>query len=127
VLELDHYLDVLLRKPGGVRNARVVNELGESVTAYRDAFLKARPDAFSAFVQILFLSRRYTREAVLAGIGQARAERIYDVERVEAMIAATLAKPHAPAARPAVVQGPAVQQPALAAYDRLLAGSVVTA
>lgn len=120
VLELDHYLDVLLRKPGGVRHARVVNELGEVVTSYRDAFLKARPDAFSAFVEVLFLSRRYTREAVLAGIQKARDERIYDVERVEALIAATLAAPHQPGLRLAVPKGPVVQQPALAEYDRLL-------
>ena len=120
VLELDHYLDVLLHKPGGVRNARVVNELGESVTSYRDAFLEARPDAFSAFVKILILSRRYTREAVLAGIEKARDERIYDVERVEALIAATLAEPHQPASEVAVPTGPVVQQPPLAEYDRLL-------
>jgi transposase len=127
VLELDHYLDVLLRKPGGVRNARVVNELGKSVTAYREAFLKVRPDAFSAFVQILFLSRRYTHAAVLAGITKARTERVYDVERVEALIAATLAEPLAPAGESAVAQGPAVQQPSLAAYDRLMATSEVSA
>ena len=120
VLELDHYLDVLLRKPGGVRNARVVNQLGETVTAYREAFLKARPDAFSAFVEILFLSRRYTREAVLAGIGRALSERIYDVDRVEALIAATLAEPHGPVAGLAVARGPVVKQPPLTDYDGLL-------
>lgn len=59
------------------------------------------------------------REAPLAGIQKARDRRIYDVERVEARIAATLAAPHQPGFRLAVPEGPVVQQPALVEYDRL--------
>ncbi len=125
MLELDHYLDVLMRKPGGVRHARVVNQLGAEATAYRDAFLSHNPDAYGGFVQILLLCRRYTREAVLAGIAQARAERIYDVARVEALIAKALGQPTAVIM--AVPSGPVVRQPALEAYDSLLPAAGVVA
>ena len=124
-LELDHYLDVLLRKPGGVRHARVVKELGEEVTAYRDAFLAHNPDAYATFVEILLLSRRYTREAVLAGIAKARAERIYDADRVEALIAGALDS--APLSLVVPPAGPRVNQPSPARYDALVAAAGVTA
>ncbi len=124
-LELDHYLDVLLRKPGGVRHARVVKELGEEVTAYRDAFLAHNPDAYKDFVQILLLSRRYTREAVLAGIAKARAERVYDPERVEALIAGALQS--APLLATAPPAGPRVDQPSPARYDALVTAAGVNA
>lgn len=117
VLSLDHYLEVLVRKPGGVRHARVVAELGQEVTAYRDAFLAAKPDAYSAFVQILLLSRRYTLEAVVAGIAQAHRDRLYDVAQVEALIAGHIGRvgrvvdiPHSPV----------VRQHSPQAYDELL-------
>jgi len=116
VLELDHYLDVLDRKPGAVRHARVVNDLGEEVRAYRDAFLAHNPEAYRSLIDILFLCRRYTREAVLSGIHTARAERIYDPERVEVLVRDAL--PETPAA--AVPLGPTVAKPELGAYDALV-------
>lgn len=124
-LELDHYLDVLLRKPGGVRHARVIRELGEEVSAYRDAFLAQNPDAYKSFVEILLLSRRYTREAVLTGVAKARAERIYDAERVAALIAGALG--NAPVTGTAVPTGPKVQQPSPAQYDALVVAAGVKA
>ena len=118
VLDLDHYLDVLTRKPGGVRHARVVNQLGQEVRAYRDAFLAHNPDAYRAFVDILLLCRRFTREAVLAGIAKARAERVYDVARVESFIADGLEQPMATIS--VATAGPLVRQPALDPYDALV-------
>lgn len=119
ILDLDHYLDVLVHKPGGVRHARVVNQLGEEVRAYRDAFLHLHPDAYGTFVQILLLSRHYTLEAVVAGIAKAHTERIYDVARVESLIANGTAG----AAARAVRTGPTVRQPALDQYDGLVAAT----
>lgn len=124
-LEIDHYLDVLLRKPGGVRHARVVRELGEEVTAYRDAFLAYNPDAYKSFVEILLLSRRYTREAVLSGIAKARRERIYVPERVEDLIAQALHATPVTAAAP--LAGPRVNQPSPARYDALVAAAAAAA
>jgi transposase len=118
VLLLDHYLEVLVRKPGGVRHARVVKDLGREVTAYRDAFLAARPDAFSAFVQILLLSRRYTLDAVLAGIAQAHRDRVYDTAQVEALIASHLGRASQPVG--AIPASPAVHQHRPEIYDDLL-------
>ncbi len=127
VLELDHYLDVLVRKPGGVRHARVVNQLGKEVMAYRDDFLRLYPDAYGTFVKILMLSRSYTLDAVVAGIRTARAERIYDVARVEALIAGGLLS-CVPQARSAPVPaGPVVNQPSPGQYDALLAAAAVIA
>lgn len=127
VLELDHYLDVLVRKPGGVRHARVVNQLGQEVRAYRDDFLRLYPDAYGTFVKILMLSRSYTLDAVVAGIRTARAERIYDAVRVEALISGGLT-PRAPQACAAPVPaGPVVSQPPPDQYDALLASAAVIA
>lgn len=121
VLDLEHYLDVLMRKPGGVRHARVVRDLGQTVEAYRDAFLAARPDAYRSFVDILLLCRRHPREVVLAAIAQAHAERIYDVAGVERLITSGQ-RPSDTAELPA---GPAVHQPPVARYDTLVANQEV--
>jgi transposase len=119
VLELDHYLDVLTHKPGGVRHARVVAELGETLTSYRDAFLQARPDAYHEFVAILLLSRRYTLAAVLEAVAVARAERVYDARRVAALLETTLSQG---GEIPPVPFGPRVEQTPPKAYDELLSG-----
>lgn len=124
ILELDHYLDVLTRKPGAVRHARVVNQLGQEVSAYRDAFLAHNPDAYRAFVDILLLCRHFTREAVLAGIARARAERVYDVARVESLIKGFLERPVT--ATEWAVSGPSVRQQPLDRYDDLVGAAGVT-
>jgi len=122
ILALEHYLDVLAHKPGGVRNARVVYALGEEVRAYRDAFLRAQPNGYRALVDILLLTRRYTTDAVLAGICQALAERIYDVAQVEQLIARALGQTPPDPERPVeALQGPEVAQRDLRDYDDLLA------
>ena len=115
-LAIEHYLDVLLAKPGAVRNARVVADLGGSVTAYRDAFLAARPDAYRAFVDVLMLLRRHSREAVVEGIRQAHAERLFDPGAVARLVR----EAEGGVTVPAQVSGPTVDQPAPSVYDALL-------
>jgi transposase len=123
VLVLDHYLDVLIRKPAAVRHARVVVELGQVVTSYRDAFLRARPEAHRDFVRILLLSRRYTLPAVERAIAKAHTDRIYDADRVAALLEAELGKAQDSSMPP--VAGPKVEQTPPEAYDELLTGAPV--
>ena len=79
-LVLDHYLDLLRHKPGGVRNARVVRNLGSVFQAYQTAFLEARPQAYGALVEVLFLFRRFPAATVLAALPAAQAARCFDAE-----------------------------------------------
>jgi transposase len=119
VLELDHYLDVLARKPGAIRHARVVSELGSIITSYRDAFLAARPQAYSEFVRILLLVRRHTLPAVLEAIATAHERRLYDAQSVESLLGSMSAKGESGSLPPI---GPRVEQTPPTAYDELLTG-----
>jgi len=100
-----------------------VRQLGEEVMAYQAAYLKARPDDYAGFVQILMLSRRYTLGAVLEGIAQARRERVYDPpaveERLRAKLGLTCAASEAVDLRG---WGPKVAEARLDVYDRLVRG-----
>ena len=116
-LQLDHYRDVLRVKPGAVRNARVVRDLGPLLRAYQDAFFHTNPSAYGAFVEILFLFRRFPAEHMLAILPAAQADRCFTVEALTEYLTQ-----HRPAARESdsPTPGPTVVQPAPALYEELL-------
>jgi hypothetical protein len=76
VLDLDHYLEILLRKPGAMPGATALTQARGSgaFTATHDAFWaaarKAHGDAAGtrALVEVLLLHRHLDRDDVLAGI-----------------------------------------------------------
>lgn len=118
MLRLEHYLDVLQRKPGAVRHARVVAQLGPVVTRYRDVFLQARPDAYGEFVRVLLLVRTYPWNLVLQAMRLATERRIYSAEGVAGVLAECRGVlPATPALLPS---GPRVQQPEPGLFDALL-------
>lgn len=120
VLLLEHYLDALERKPGAIRHARVVAQLGLAVTAYRDAFLKAQPEAYSEFVRILLFVRSYPWPMVLQAITLATERRVYSAAGAE-QILRECRSDEPEAVGPS--EGPSVDQPNPAQYDELVVAS----
>jgi transposase len=145
VLDLDHYLEVLLRKPGALPGATALTRaraLG-TFTATHDAFWAAARKALGdsagtrALIEVLLLHRHLTHADVLAGITAALSVRSVnaDVVAVEARKAAQqhsadAAEPSAPTRRERVVSLtewrladlPTDERPlpSVAAYDELL-------
>ncbi len=118
VLRLEHYLDVLERKPGAVRHARVVAQLDPVATAYRDAFLKAQPQAYSEFVRVLLLVRTHPWLLVLSAMALATERRVYSAAGVEQIVHECQGS--AVTGTIALPRGPRVQQPDPARFDELV-------
>lgn len=79
VLELDHYLEILLRKPGALPGATALTQARAAgvFTAEHDAFWAAARKHHGdsagtrALIEVLLLHRHLDRDAVLAGISAA--------------------------------------------------------
>lgn len=121
VLLLEHYLDVLVRKPGAVRHARVVAQLDPVATAYRDAFLKAQPQAYSEFVRVLLLVRTYPWPLVLSAMALATERRVYSAAGVDEIVREC--RGNAVGRTAVLPHGPRVQQPDPARFDELVGAS----
>lgn len=132
VLSLDHYLDVLTRKPGALPGALALAQARTSgaFTATHDAWWAAaraahpqdEPAATQALIEVLLLHRQLPEEAVLAGIAAALAigSANPDVVAVQARHAAASPGAGAVLALPARIGPDTRPVPSLAAYDRLL-------
>ena len=118
-LDLLHYLEALQQKPGAVRNARVVRELGTVVRAYQDAFFAVHPTAYGAFVDILWLFRRFPAAQIIGALPDAQAAGCFEAEalsrRLSLAVPADRMLPE-PARVPA---GPPVFQPHPRLYNQL--------
>jgi transposase len=141
-LDLDHYLEALVRKPGArpgataLEQARAAGKFTPVHDAWWAAARKAHGDAAGtrALVEVLLLHRHMDSENVVAGLAAAlRAGALTaDAVALEARKAADAGEPHgpAPAAAPAVTSLTARRLeklpadtrplPSVAAYDQLL-------
>jgi Transposase and inactivated derivatives len=148
-LELDHYLEALVRKPGALpgstvlEQARAAGKFTPVHDAWWAAVRKARGDAEGtrALIQVLLLHRSMTHEHVVAGIATALAAGALtpDAVAVEARKAAQTAEAaeDSPALAPAATSPPRVRSltqrrlqaalpedtrplPSVAPYDQLL-------
>jgi len=145
VLDLDHYLEILLRKPGALpgatalAQARAAGVFAGEHEAFWAAARKAHGDAAGtrALVEVLLLHRYLDRDNVLAGISAALSvgSASADVVAVEARKAAGQRGSAPPAASPpggaprvvslterrlAALPGDDRPLPSVAAYDQLL-------
>jgi transposase len=145
VLDLDHYLEILLRKPGALPGAAALAQARAAgvFTGEHEAFWaaarKAHGDAAGtrALVEVLLLHRHLDRDNVLAGISAALSvgSTSADVVAVEARKAAGQRGSAPPAASPpggaprvvslterrlAALPGDDRPLPSVAAYDQLL-------
>jgi hypothetical protein len=71
VLELEHYLPAIARKPHAVRHAAVITQLPPIYATVRDQLCHARPDGYREFAAILLLAREFPTEAVTATLQDA--------------------------------------------------------
>lgn len=88
-----------------------------SCAPYQDAFFHTNPSAYGAFVEILFLFRRFPAEHILEILPAAQADRCFTVEALTEYLTQ-----HRPAARESEIPTlrPTVVQPAPALYEELL-------
>ena len=132
LLVLDHYLEVLSRKPGALPGSSALAQAraGGGFTAAHERFWqRARrklgdPDGTRALVEVLLLHRRLPFVAVHAAL-----DTVLRMGAVDPALVAIEARRIAAGRRPAgVVERPALRRfdrpaPSLAGYDALLAAS----
>ncbi len=68
ILELEHYLPVLERKPHAVTHAAVVRQMPEVYQQIRRRMTSRRPDGYKDFLQILLLHRVFPAQDILRTI-----------------------------------------------------------
>lgn len=130
VLTLDHYLEVLKTKPGGLPGATALAQAKAKGTftashqGYWDAVRRTRGDAAGtrALIEILLAHRTLTASVLVAAMDRAVASGCLDPQLVliDARREPTNLAPVIPIGAPARYDRPS---PSLAAYDQLLTGS----
>lgn len=126
VLELDHYLDLLLHKPGALAQAKPLRaaDLPSIYHLFHKAMRDRDPRGDREFVRILLLHREFPQAQVAAALEWALQHQVihYDaVRRHLLQIPSSTPAPLATGALPDI----RVRQPALAQYDRILKGGAV--
>ncbi|MCY0874931.1 MAG: IS21 family transposase [Firmicutes bacterium] len=89
VLELDHYLDVLLRKPRAVRDARVMHtiDIPPIVRDFqREIRIRRGADGDRIFVRLLLLHREVGMDTIAKVIEMAIDKQIYHLEGLHALV-----------------------------------------
>lgn len=126
VLDLDHYLDLLMQKPGALDQARPFRQASlPAVYHHLRAAMREHGRSDREFIRILLLHREFAAaeveaavtEALRAGASQFEAVRQYLVRPVRDSASPTSYRPELTAIH--------VKQPALRRYDALLKGGVV--
>jgi len=121
VLELDHYLDVLERKPRAVMHAAVVRRLPEIYAQLKKRLLEQNPEGYKEFCRILLLNRDYPREKVASALQEALSLGLADESSIRQLIL-NQNEPH-PREEfkvPAALAGYATDDFDYACYDTLL-------
>jgi len=88
LLQLNHYLNVLVRKPGALRNAQLWRQANVS-TSYHRLFdeLKTTSKGCREFVQVLLLRRDGDERVVDSAVGAAVANGLPRLDVIEQLIA----------------------------------------
>jgi len=120
VVDLEHYLPVLARKPRASMNALAVRRLGGIWEKTRVQF-SAQKDGYREFTRILMLNREYPPEEVTSAL-----EAAFDMGRpteatVRQLILNARHEPAAPVAVPALLSSLTLKTPDLSVYDLLAA------
>jgi transposase len=71
ILELEHYLPALARKPHAASHAAVINQLPPIYAQVRDQLCRARSDGYRDFAAILLLHQEFSADAVLSALQEA--------------------------------------------------------
>lgn len=126
ILDLDHYLDLLLNKPGALSQARPFRmaAIPDVYHRFRAELRRRDQHGDREFVRILMLHREFTLEQVTKALEKALHQRVVSYQEVCRLLRHNDPIP-SPAERTGRLPAIRVRQPALARYDRLLKGGVV--
>ena len=120
ILELEHYLPALARKPRAAAHAAVVGQLPQVYTAARDRLCRARKDGYRDFVALLLLHREFPAEAVLSALEEGLARDCLDPAAVRQILLNRTAPPAPePVAVPVGLAQAKLSEPDLSRYDLL--------
>lgn len=126
LLQLEHYLPAIARKPHAVSHAAVIAQLPPIYAQVRDRLCRAMPDGYRQFAAILLLHQEFPAEAVRTALEQAAEHDCLQVDTVRQLILNDLApRPPAPLALPQRLAECRVPAPDVGQYNALLAeGSI---
>ena len=134
ILDLDHYLDVLERKPGAMAGCKPLEQwrrAGRWPAAYDVLWQRlnerhGRQDGTRAMIEVILLGRRFGHDRLRTAVIEAVAHGAGDVAAVRYLLTAAALQRPAPAAlevgRLACYDRP---PPTMAGYDRLLGREAV--
>lgn len=126
ILDLDHYLDLLERKPGALEQARPFRQAAlPSVYHSFRAALRERGRSDREFVRILLLHREFATADVEVAVTEALRTGAIQFEAVQQRLLQQVRASSPPATFPPELTAIRVKQPSLRQYDDLLKGGVV--
>ena len=127
ILDLDHYLDLLERKPGALDQARPFRKatLPAVYHQFRAALNERGRHGEREFIRLLMLNREFPRPAVEAAVTEALRVGTVHVQAVRDCLVSQVRASNPPATYADELEAIRVRQPALQRYDALLKGGVV--
>jgi transposase len=121
VLELDHYLPAIERKPRAVANAAVVARMPAVFAEARERLCAQAPDGYREFAAILLLHREFPAQAVADAVAKAMATESLRTESVrQLLLNHTASVAPAPALVPDTLASVRIPPPNITQYDALL-------
>ncbi len=120
VLELNHYLDILERKPRAVMHAAVVRRLPEIYSKARALLIQQGPGSYKELCHILLLHREFSREQVASALETAIEIGSLTISTVRQLIFNQLVGQAVPAEVPAPLAGHFMPLADVNCYDTLL-------
>jgi len=126
VLAVEHYVELLGRKPGAVAHGRIFAGLEEPYARLRTWCLAQTPPATREFVAVLRLWEEFGRAVVTEALVQAQAVGVYRAAAVRQLCLRTRPENAAPSPLDAAwVPVVAMEAPDLQQFDQLLKGGTV--
>mgnify|MGYP002399790561 CR=1 FL=1 len=124
VLQLEHYLPALARKPRAAAHAAVVSQLPPVYAAARDRLCRGRKDGYRDFAALLLLHQEFPADSVRSALEEGLARDCLQPAAVRQLLLNRLAPPTPePVVVPRALAGMTLSPPDLARYD-LLRGEV---
>lgn len=127
ILDLDHYLDLLLRKPRALDQAKPFRaaDLPPAYHQFREGLHLRDAGGDREFIRVLMLHREFPTEQVHAALEEALRQRTIHYEAVHQLLLGRVLAPPRSAEQADRLSQIRVRQPTLARYDQFLKGGAV--
>lgn len=123
ILQFEHYLPALARKPHAASHAAFVRQMPAIYAAVRDQLCQSRPDGYREFAAILLLHNEFSAEAVVEAVEEASQRGCLQAVVVrQILLNRTAAKRPVPIPVPESLATATVIAPDLSRYDKLMVG-----